>query len=70
MDICGKLWKVYGERIQGHILNVLAPYYYKYFMGTEPSFSNTETLYAICFFIDTLEHASQSVIIDYILILI
>lgn len=70
MEISGTLLKVYGERIEGEICHVIAPYYYKYFLGTIPFVSNSDTLYATCFFIDIMEHGSQSVIFNHILILI
>ena len=61
MDITGKLLKIYREKVEGLVGNGIAPYYYKFFKGTEASVSNNEILYTVCLFDDILEYCSQSV---------
>lgn len=62
MDICGKLLKIYGSKVEGLIGNGIAPYYYKFFKGIEAPVSNNEVFYSVCLFVDILEFCSQGVI--------
>lgn len=61
MDITGKLLKIYKEKIEALVGNGIAPYYYTYLQGTEPSATNSDVLYAVCLFADIIEFGSNAV---------
>ena len=59
MDICGKLLKLYGPKVEGLIGHGIIPYYYNFFSGTEAAVLNSDLLYAVCIVDDLLEFSSQ-----------